>query len=246
MGKRLLFLAGLIAASGCSSKTGGGTDAGASDLSAAPMVTEHGVMLDYDTLMPVAGLTVTDGTATATTDTMGQWSITQRAVMLAPVVTGPNYSKVVFPLSTATGTDIDFGPQVIPTANTYNLEEVVLAQDTTKSLVHLVALTGGACTDPSGGTLTLTSPPGATLVLFDPSGYPTTTATTTQKVMSPRPLAVVINVTPGADVAFTWQHPTCTQVPFPATFNGKAISGKVPTLAAEPEHINSALAFVLM
>jgi hypothetical protein len=241
-----LLLAGLIAAAGCGSKSGGATDAGAADLSATPMITEHGVMLDYDSLMPVAGLTVTDGDTSTTTDAMGQWSITHRASMLAPVVTNASYSKLIFPLSTAVGTDVDFGPQVIPTANTYNLEEVVLAQDTTKALVHVVMLTSGACTDPSGGTLTLVSPTDATLIYFAASNYPDTTAKTTQKVTPPRPVAVLMNVTPGADVKLTFQHPTCTQVAFPATFNGKAITGTVPTLAAEPDHINSALAMVLM
>jgi hypothetical protein len=242
----LSSLAALIAVAGCGSKSGAGSDAGAADLAGAPMFTEHGVMLDYDTLKPVAGLTVTDGDASTTTDAMGQWSLTRTAAALAPVVTGASYSKVIFPLSNPVGADIDFGPQVIPTANTYNLEEVVLAQDTTKALVHIVALTGGTCSDPSGATLTLLSPAGATLIYFDPSSYPNMQAKTTLKVTAPRPLAVVINVTPGADVTFTFQHPTCTQVPWPATFNGKAITGMVPTLAAEPDHINSALAMVLM
>jgi hypothetical protein len=244
---RTLFplIAGLIAASGCGSKTVAMMDAGSPDLTAPPMVTEHGVMLDYQSLMPVAGLTVTDGAASAMTDAQGMWTMTVPAGALAPVVTGPSYSQDIFPSSTSAASDVDFGPQVIPTAAAYNLEQILLSSDNTKALVHLVALPSTTCTDPSGGTVNVLSPAGAMVAYFAASNIPDPALTATQTVMAPRPLAVIYNVTPGADVTFEFHHPTCTQVPYPTTFNGKVLSGKVPTKAAEPDHVNSALALLL-
>ncbi len=240
----LPLIAGLIAASGCGSKTAA-MDAGAPDLTPPPMVTEHGVMLDYQSLMPVAGLTITDGAASTMTDAQGMWMLMVPAGPLAPVVTGPSYSQDVFPSSTSAASDVDFGPQVIPTASAYNLEQILLSNDNTKALVHLVALPSTTCTDPSGGTVKVLSPAGAMVAYFAASSVPDPALTATQTVMAPRPIAVIFNVTPGADVSFEFHHPTCTQVPYPATFNGKVLSGKVPTTAAEPNHVNSALAMIL-
>ena len=72
-----------------------------------------------------------------------------------------------------------------------------------------------------------------------------TTLTSFQAVDGARPVAVVYNVAVGADLRVAVTHPTCTQAPFPFTYNGKTYTGNVPTKAAEPGDYNSALLVML-
>ncbi len=248
---------------GCSSSSSpnpvSGTDAGAdvaidvgSDAAkeAAPgTVVEHGIMVDYATLNPAAGLSITDNGQSTTTDATGAWSLTVPAdAKLQPIVTGPKYSLLYFPDSKPekAGADVDFGTAVSATADLYNVESGILAGiDTTKALIHLVVVTTGTCTSPVGGTLKVTAPADAKVSYFGESSIPDDTVTSFQKVAGDRPVAVIYNVTPGADVAFTIDHPTCKLAPYPVTFRGKTYDGKVRTEAIEPKHLNSAMVAVL-
>jgi hypothetical protein len=199
---------------------------------------EQGVMVDYESLFPVKGLTVTDNGQTATTDANGNWS-------LQPTVTSSTYSRLLFPDSTAVSADIDFSTVVIPDLSTYSLEESVLGNDTTKALVHIVVVTQPSCASAVGGTLSVTSPSGARVEYFGTASTPDEQVTSFQAVAAGRPVAVIFNIDPSATLSFQISHPTCTQVPFPVTYGGRQYPGTVRLSPGEPGAVNSALVVVL-
>ena len=235
--------------SGSSSPASGGGDAGVSNDTGATAgsVVEHGAIVDYFSLKPVAGLTVNDNGATTKTDANGAWSLTVPSTSTSqPIVTGPAYTQLLFPDSTPTGAEVDFGTSVMPDSSTYNLEQNSLnAFDPAKALVQVVLVATGACTSVVGGTAKVVSPAGATLTYFATSGIPSATETTFQDVKPNRPVVVISNIDVGAELVVQIDHPTCKQAPFPTTYAGKTFSGHVRTEAAEPGDINAALVIVM-
>ena len=250
-----LACAGMVPMIACSSASsapatgGGGGDAGGSiDSAVSPgSVVEHGAIVDYFSLKPVAGLTVTDNGVTTTTDAKGAWSLTVPAAStLQPIVTGPAYTKLLFPDSTASGADVDFGTAVMPDSSTYNLEQNALtAFDPAKALVQVVLIATGNCKSVVGGTAKVVSPAGATLTYFSSTAVPSEGETAFQDVKPNRPVVVIADIDVGADLVVKIDHPTCKQVPFPSTYAGKTYSGKVRTLGAEPGDINAALVILM-
>jgi hypothetical protein len=210
-------------------------------------VVEHGTIVDYQSLKPVAGLTVTDNGATTTTDADGRWSLNVPAdAVLRATVTGPKYAPVLFPDATPYGADVDYGTSVMPDTGSYNLEEGMLAAfDSSKALVHVIVVTSGSCASATGGTISVTAPSTASLSYFNSGGIPGGGASSFQDVQPNRPVAVVYNIDVGADLQVKIDHPTCKQAPWPVTYNGKVYSGKVRTDAAEPGGYNAALVVVL-
>jgi len=224
---------------------------------AAGGVTERGVVMDYGTmlttgqLVPVEGLTVTDGDQTATTDANGAWSITLPAgSTFAPVLTGTAhgdaYSSVFLPEATpVAGADLDRGNLIVPDVSTFQLERLSLSADSSLAIVHVVVLATGSCTDIVGGTLTVTSPPGAKVMNFDAKGYPSSVIPSFIKPQYPdRPVADIYDLPVGSDIAFHVDHPTCKQTSA-AVVPGGTFTGKVTTKAAEPGDNNSALVVTL-
>jgi filamentous hemagglutinin family protein len=240
----LFFVFGALAACSSSSSPASTTpsDSGAGDTAAT--ITEHGTFLDYFTLKPVAGLTVADNGASTTTDAQGNWSLTIPATstLLQPVISGPSSSKLLFPDTTPTGTDVDHGTIVTADTQAIGIEQATLdGFDSTKALVQIVVRTTGSCASAVGGTITVTAPAGAKLFYFNSTGVPDGTLTSIQDVQQPRAAAVAFNITPGADLTVTIAHPTCTAVGYPFAGNGFSYTGKVRTVAAEPGDVNSAL-----
>jgi hypothetical protein len=242
----------LIVLAGCSSSsdTGGGQTGGGGG---GPTVTEHGIVYDYGTLLymgtlvPVGSLTVTDGSQTTTTAADGTWSLQlPLGSTLAPVVTGTSkgdpYSYLILPTATAAGTDLDWGNIITPDVSTFMLERVTLGSTDTDAIVHIVAITTGACTSLAGGTLTVTSPPGAKVNYFNTQGFPVATQTSMVDPPVPqRPVADIYDVAPGTQLTFTVTHPTCHLSSYPVTSNGGTFNGQVTTKTAEPGDNNSAL-----
>lgn len=247
----------LILLAACSSSSSGPAQGQSGDDSGGPTVNEHGIVYDYGTLLStgtlatVEGLTVTDGDQTTTTDAMGNWSLSlPLGATLAPVVTGTSkgdpYSNLILPTATAAGTDLDWGNIITPDVSTFQLERVTLGSDDTQAVVHVVAVTSGACTSLDGGTLTVTSPPGAKVNYFDAQGYPAAAQTSMVDPPVPqRPVADIYDAAPGAQITFTVTHPTCHLAPYPVTVNGATFKGQVTTKAAEPGDNNSAVNLVL-
>jgi hypothetical protein len=224
-------------------------DAGTAEDSApsGSSIVEHGTIVDYLTLRPVAGLTVADNGVTTKTDSAGAWSLTVPAAsMLQPVVTGPSYTHLLFPDSVASGADVDFGTSVMPDSSTYNLEQNSLSKfDPAKALVQVVLIPTGNCKSVVGGTAKVISPAGASLTYFSTAAVPSEDETSFQDVKPNRPVIVISDIDVGADLVVQIDHPTCQQMAFPSTYAGKTYSGNVRTEAAEPGDINAALVILM-
>ncbi len=247
---------GALALGACSSSSASApvaADTGVADT--APSVdapagglTEHGRFVDYFTLKPVAGLTVTDNGVSTTTDAMGVWSLTvpASATVLQPTVTNSAYSKLLFPDSKAIGTNVDHGDAVIPDHQAFTIEQATLAKfDNTKALVQLVVNTTGSCASAAGGTVKVLTPTDALVLYFSAGAVPDDTVTSFQAVTAPRPVAVIYNVTPGAAVTVQVDHPTCKVAAPPAVAGAPTFTGGVRTVAAQPDDVNSALVITL-
>ncbi len=220
-------------------------DAGTLDAFAGA-ATEHGTILDYGTLKPQAGLTVTDNGMSATTDDAGAFSLMVPAgSKLTPQVTGPSYTHLLFPESLPAAADVDFGTLVMPASSIFMLEQVGLSNKMTQALVQIVVVTAPTCASAVGGTLDVVSPPGTSFAYFSSDSLPDGTVTSFAAVTPPRPVAVVYNVTPGAPLDLQITHPTCKQAAFPFTYQGKIYTGDVPTKATEPGDYNSAMVMML-
>ena len=88
----------------------------------------HGTMVDFESLSPVQGLTVTSDGVSATTDKSGQWSLeVPLGSTLHATVTSSTYSRLLFPDLVVTDPDVDLSTSVIPDSNTYSLEEQILS-----------------------------------------------------------------------------------------------------------------------
>lgn len=211
-------------------------------------IVEHGTIVDYFTLKPVAGLAVADNGVMTTTDADGKWSLSVPAnSVLQPMVTGPKYTKLLFPDSAPSGAEADFGTSVMPDSSTYNLEQNSLDNfDPNKALVQIVLVPTGACTSLVGGKAKVVSPAGAALTYFGgSSGIPLASVDSFEAVKPDRPVVVAYNIDVGAELVVEITHPTCKQVAYPVTYAGKTYSGKVRTQAAEPGDLNSALVIVM-
>lgn len=214
-------------------------DAGAVDAGPPPpgMATNTGMVMDYDNpLSPVPGVTVTAGTATATTDTKGRWSLdVPLNTPVSLLLTAPTYTNTYLGEMIQTGGTADLGPILLPKLDTFHLGQQVLSQlDPTQGIVYVVAKAIGSCTSVAGGTFTVNSPAGARTTYF--KGYlPSTTQTSFR---DQTPVAAIYNIPPGAHLDLTVMHPTCTPVSFPATVGNVIYTGNV---TVEGGDANSAL-----
>src|SRR5262245_64031843 len=148
---------------GCGSSSHGPNDpVDMASSDAAPAIEgQHGTFVDYFSGAPLSGFTVTDGTASTTTDAQGNWILpAPTGVALAPTVTGPKYTNVYFPEVMAASAEINWGRVPIPDTGAFMLEQNILSADTTKALVQILIHKTGSCTSVAGGTMTVTSPAG--------------------------------------------------------------------------------------
>jgi len=233
----LVVVAGVI---GCGGGTSNTTMTTPPDMADTSIVGQHGQVVDYFNLTPLAGFTVTDGNNTTTTGADGTFLLpAPMGTVLAPVVTGPSYSTLTLAKAHATATDVDLGPIVIPSSATYSTELSILGADTTKALVQIVIIPTGACTSVAGGSLTVTNPANASVAYFSPSGFPV--ATQFYDTMDHRPVAVVFNIEPGSELEVEMSHPTCKLSPKGTAYNGAVYDGVAQTVAAEPGDHNGVL-----
>jgi hypothetical protein len=248
MAKSALLLAFTLAAVGCggsgSSTTG---DTPPPDMTSAgtgggpSILGQHGTVVDYFKLTPLAGFTVTDGVNTTTTDADGKWVLPQPVGSeLAPSVTGPGYSTLQLAKVRAVAEDIDVGPVPIPDVMSLGLEANILGADTAKALVQVIIQPTGACTSVAGGTLSVISPADAKVAYFSSMALPTASAFS--DVTSNRPVAVVYDIDPtAAALEVTMTHPTCKLSAPDATYKGGQFDGVGKLAPIEPGDVNSTL-----
>ena len=208
--------------------------------------TAHGVMIDYFTLKPLAGLTVSANGATSTTDANGAWTLTvSGASVLTPSVTGPDYAPLIFPETVPASADMDFGQSVIGTTNAFQLEQGGLGNAPSKGIVQIVVRALASCGSADGATIKVLSPSGANAVYFDANGLPDPSLTAPETVKAPRPVAVIYDVAPGSQLKLQVNHPTCKQVSFPFVDQGRTYTGQTTINAAEPGDYSSAVVLFL-
>ena len=208
--------------------------------------TAHGVMIDYFTLKPLAGLTVSANGATSTTDANGAWSITvPGAAVLTPSVTGPDYAPLIFPETVPAAADMDFGASVVGTTNAFQLEQGGLGNTPSKGIVQVVVRALASCGSADGATIKVLSPSGASAVYFDANGLPDPSLTAPETVKAPRPVAVIYDVAPGSQLRLQVNHPTCKQASFPLVDQGRTYTGQTTINAAEPGDYSSAVVLFL-
>jgi len=240
------MIIGTALLAGCGgSKTNNNTpDMATADMSGPVIEGEHGTLVDYFSMMPLPGLTVTDGTNSTTTAADGSFVLpAPMGATLSPFAGGPNYATLYLPEATAASIDVNRG--VVPMAQTSNfaLEQSILANDQTKALVHILIFKTGACASLANGTITVNAPAGAKLAYFGTNGLPT--STTMFDIAAPKPAAVVFDVPADAALDLKIDVPGCTQIPFGTAMNGMTLTGKVPTPATEPGDQTGSLIFVL-
>ena len=202
----------------------------------------RGTVIDYFSSMPLAGLTVTDGPNTTTTDASGNWTLPTTGP-LAPIVSGSMESALQLPQALAGSVEVDQGAIPIPNSSTLALEQQIVGADSSKALVQVTVLQAPTCASIAGGTLTVDSPAGAAVAYFTAAKLPNGTSFI-DGVTDHRPVAVVYNLTPGADLAITLNIPGCTQAPPNTTFGHATLTGKVATQALEPGDNNSSLVLI--
>ena len=203
----------------------------------------RGTVIDYFSSMPLAGMTVTDGPNSTTTDASGNWTLPTTGP-LAPVVSGPMYSTLYLPQATAGSVEVDQGAIPLPNSSGIALEQNILGADSTKAIVQVTVVQAPTCPSIAGGTLTVDSPAGASVAYFTDQKLPTGTSFidgTTEH----RPVAVIYNLTPGVEFEVTLNLPGgCTQAPPDTLFNHSSLNGKVTTAAVEPGDYNSSLVLI--
>ncbi|HEX6838299.1 MAG TPA: hypothetical protein VF334_17100, partial [Polyangia bacterium] len=154
-----LFLVMAVAVTGC----GAGHGTGPADLAPAVpdggIVGQHGRVIDYFNLTPLAGFTVTDGANSTTTDANGEFLLpAPMDTDLAPTVSGPSYSTLELAKIQASATDVSLGDVPIPSSATFLSELSLTSADPSKALVQVIIVPTGNCTSVAGGTITVTSP----------------------------------------------------------------------------------------
>jgi len=203
----------------------------------------RGTVIDYFSSMPLAGMTVTDGPNSTTTDAGGNWTLPTTGP-LAPVVTGPMYSTLYLPQATAGSVEVNQGAIPLPNSSGIALEQNILASDSTKAIVQVTVLQASTCPSIAGGTLTVESPEGASVAYFTDQKLPTGNSFI-DGTTDHRPVAVIYNLEPGVDLGVTLHVPGCTQAPPDTPFEHASLNGKVTTAAVEPGDHNSSLVLIV-
>jgi len=241
--RTLSFLLVAAGAIGCGGTSASNLSPDMTPASDAGVVGEHGRVVDYFNLTPLAGFTVTDGTNTTTTDSDGRWVLpAPMGVVLAPVVTGPSYSTLQLGKAQAMADDVNVGAIPIPSTATFMTELTVTGADPSKALVQVIIAPTGACTSVAGGTLTIKSPTSASLAYFSPSGFPGATAIS--DTVQNRPAAVLFNLDTDATIELELEHPTCKLAPAGTVYNGAVFDGVGKLSPSEPGDNNSTLLLV--
>jgi hypothetical protein len=213
-------------ASDASTSEDAGTDGVAPD--AAPgTIYERGRILDYGSMTPLKGVTVTIGSLSVQTGADGKWAVP--IPMGTPVrakITDTGYIDVHLPELSGTG-DVQRADVPIPDLMTFMYGQYAQpGYDTTKASVSVHIDKFSSCASIEGATLTVMTPAAGAKVEYFKGGFPSPMATSVSAAETGGHVSVY-NVDPTADIVFQLSHPTCTQAPFPVTDGTQTLTGKV-------------------
>jgi hypothetical protein len=225
--------------SGANKDTTSNTDA--ADGGAGGTVKDRGVVFDYLSGKPVANITLTENGTTATTDDKGAFSLdVPTGKPLELVVTGADTPKTYIG-EMILGADVD-RKIPIPTLSLFRVGKNSFTDiDPAKALVYLVVRPTGACTDVSGGTITVKSPADAKYEYFTDK-LPDAERKEFKFIDPDVPVVAVYNVPVGEQIDVEITHPTCKQIPYPAKVGTETYTGRVTT---EGGDANSVLIYYL-
>ena len=223
-GMRKVTFALLLLVCACSSKkdatpaTDGGTGDDAAievDSAVGARVTDKGVMTDHDTNKLLAGVLVTEGDATSTTDAQGAFSLS--VLMNTPitlVMAAPDHTKLQWPEVMLSG-DVDRGKITTVSLSTFGFVGASLdGYDHSLGVLYVDIGSRATCADVTGATVAVASPAGTTTRYFK-HGVPN--AAQTSVLTGESPHIAIYNIAVGVPVSVTVSHPTCKTSAFPYT-----------------------------
>jgi len=174
---------------------------------------QTGQVVDFNTNKGVAGVTVTAGTVTATTDATGKYTLNMpKNTAYSMMLTAPNYLKLIEQEWQLTGNADRGKTSFVDVATEQTLQNALSSYNATLAVFSLQVKKRGACASVDGATITMANQ-GAAIIKYFKGGFPSNTATSILEAELPS--AVIYNVTPGTPVQITVTHPTCKQVAFP-------------------------------
>ncbi len=197
---------------------GGGTTDGPVQVDAPPgAVIQSGKIIDFSSLKPVAGATITVGTKSATTDASGNYQLEIDPTKITNMnVVNAGYYSLLEQSSKGT-TSYSLGKTKFLSENTAGLLTQTLPGYDVSGGVVSVAFENQGCLDEGGATIEFTvdgaPPPAAVKLIYARSGFPAPDQMSAESGSFPH--AVIYNVPAGKAVAVTGKHPTCKMKPFP-------------------------------
>jgi hypothetical protein len=181
----------------------------------------------------VAAATVTVGTEKATTDAMGNWSMTLPVDQaFSPVFAAEGYATLTEESATLSGTFEKEPTPLTDRATGQLLVGFLMNYDKNLGIMAINVVAESSCPDEAGATLSVTA--GGSKVgsiVYFVGGLPSSTAMSTQKGVTPA--AIAYNL-PLGEVSVEVQHPSCMQQLPPVSQGSITYHGKVQVAAAQP------------
>jgi hypothetical protein len=196
----------------------------------------HGQTVDYNSKKGVSGAMIAAAGMTATSDAMGNWSLTPALGQpFSLAFTKSGYIPLTEQEMSINGDFDQGGETLIDTATAMLfLSTFKTTPDPNKGIVNINVIPTGSCTDAGGATITLIVP-GATgdgggyTLEYWKGGFPNAGTTSVQSGQSP--VALAYDLPTGVNISITVQHPTCTQMPYPVTQGNVTYTGNVQVIA---------------
>ena len=213
MNKLAIVLAVAALAACSSSTTTPASDAG-SDGAGGNTYAQTGRIVDFNNPKKgVAGVTVTAGTVTATTDTAGRYTLNvPKDTAYTMAITAPNYLKLIEQEWKLTGNADRGDTSYVDSSTQLVLQNALAGYDDKLAVLSIGVKKKGACAAVDGATIVMANQ-GAAILKYFKGGFPSNTATSVAADQVPS--AVIYNLPPGTPVQLTVTHPTCKQVAFP-------------------------------
>jgi hypothetical protein len=203
---------------------GSGVDAGAD---AGPRVSDHGKVIDYDTKKGLAGVTVTEGDATAVTAADGTFTITPLAN--TPVTLKfrkDGFTQLDWPEVMLSG-DAERGNVAAVSLDTFHLGSGALdGYDSALGVLYVTVKASASCAGVAGTKVEVASPAGAT-VRYVVHGLPSKSQTSA--AAGEDPVAAAYNLQNNVPITLALTHPTCKQAAFPHTEGTITYTGNITT-----------------
>ena len=194
------------------------------------LVTQHGMIVDFDSNQPIAGATVTANDATAVTDAKGVYDLkVHKDEAFEMNVTSDGYVKLV-EQETTLSVDYDRGKTtIVPMGLANLLHNTLQGYDATLGVLSVAVLPTGGCKSEGGAKIDVT-PKGVAKIRYFASKLPSNSETV---VAGEFPSAVIYNLQPGVAITVTVESPSCTQAAFPIVSNGITYLATVSTEAGD-------------